>query len=97
MASVSGSIQDLVDALGRQEHDAAYKLVYTYWTKANMSTDCCLNLMQPSRVIGRLWLMYIHMVLILKMIDAERAGLWQQHLTEVGNMLPYMIPVGHIN
>ena len=39
MASVSGSIQDMADALGRQEHDAAYKLVHNYWTKENMSTE----------------------------------------------------------
>ncbi|KAG1684652.1 hypothetical protein GQR58_009369 [Nymphon striatum] len=40
-------------------------------------------------VTARLWSMYIDMMLILKRyIHAERAGLWQQHLQEVRNMLP---------
>ena len=42
--------------------------------------------------------MYIQILLILKRyIEAERAGLWQQHVTEVGNVLPYMVSVGHTN
>ena len=48
-----------------------------------------------SNTIGRFWLMYVHMVLVLKRyIEAEK-GLWQQHLTEVDNMLPYPSSAGH--
>ncbi|KAG1649643.1 Solute carrier family 23 member 2 [Nymphon striatum] len=47
-------------------------------------------------VTARLWSMYIDMMLILRRyIHAERAGLWQQHLQEVRNMLPYTIASGH--
>ncbi|KAG1704021.1 hypothetical protein GQR58_004102 [Nymphon striatum] len=47
-------------------------------------------------VTARLWSMYIDMMLILRhYIHAERAGLWQQHLQEVRNMLPYTIASGH--
>ncbi|KAG1695931.1 Glycine receptor subunit alpha-2 [Nymphon striatum] len=47
-------------------------------------------------VTARLWSMYIDMILILRRyIHAERAGLWQQHLQEVRNMLPYTIASGH--
>ncbi|KAG1698140.1 Importin-9 [Nymphon striatum] len=47
-------------------------------------------------VTARLWSMYIDMMLILRRyIHADRAGLWQQHLQEVRNMLPYTIASGH--
>ncbi|KAG1686677.1 hypothetical protein GQR58_008639 [Nymphon striatum] len=47
-------------------------------------------------VTARLWSMYINMMLILRRyIHADRAGLWQQHLQEVRNMLPYTIASGH--
>ena len=40
--------------------------------------------------------MFIHMVLILKRnIEADRTGLWHQHLTEVCNVLSYMVSTGH--
>ena len=36
------------------------------------------------------------MVLILKRnIEADINGLWHQHLTEVGNVLLYMVSAGH--
>ncbi|KAG1663251.1 hypothetical protein GQR58_020488 [Nymphon striatum] len=47
-------------------------------------------------VTARLWSMYIDMMLILRRyIHADRAGLWQQHLQEVRNMLPYTIASDH--
>ena len=40
--------------------------------------------------------MHINMVLIFKRYtEVETAGLWQQHVTEEDNMLPYMLPAGH--
>lgn len=45
---------------------------------------------------AKLWLMYMDMVQILKRyIHAERAGLWESHLTETENMLPYLVSAGH--
>ena len=47
-------------------------------------------------VTAQFWGMYIEMVLILKRyIHAERAGLWDQHLQEAQNMLPYTTSSGH--
>ena len=44
----------------------------------------------------KLWLMYMDMVMILKRyIHAERAGMWEEHLAEVENMLPYLVAAGH--
>ena len=41
---------------------------------------------------AQLWGMYIEMVLILKRyVNAERAGLWNQHLLEAKSMLPYTV------
>ena len=53
MASVAGSIQDLADASGRQESDAALQARTNLLDegKDNISTRCFLNLMQTSRVI----------------------------------------------
>ena len=66
MASVSGSIQDLAGASGRQERDAALQ------ARANpLDEGKHVNQMLSefdatleSNPTGRLWLMYIHMVLI---------------------------------
>lgn len=42
------------------------------------------------------WLMYMDMVNILKRyIHAERAGIWDDHLSEVEKMLPYLVAAGH--
>ena len=43
----------------------------------------------------KLWLMYMDMVMILKRyIHAERAGLWEEYLAELGNMLLYLVSAG---
>ena len=40
--------------------------------------------------------MYIEMLMILKRyIHAERAGVWDEHLVEVENRLPYLVSAGH--
>ena len=47
-------------------------------------------------VTGEFWVMYIEMILIAKRyVYAERAGLWQSHLKETSNMLPYLVSAGH--
>ena len=36
------------------------------------------------------------MVMVLKRyIQSERAGLWDNHLSEIDNMLPYLVAAGH--
>ena len=82
MALVSGSIKDLVDAMGCQERDAALQAHANPLDEGKhvnkMLSEFHATL--ESNPTGRFWLMYIHMVLILKRyIEAERAGLWQQH------------------
>ena len=43
----------------------------------------------------KLWLMYMDMVMILKRyIHAERAGLWEEYLAELENMLLYLLADG---
>ena len=45
---------------------------------------------------SKFWLMYIDMVQILKRyVHSERAGLWDEHLTEAENMMPYMVGTVH--
>lgn len=47
---------------------------------------------------ARFWSMYIEMTHILRRyIQAERSGCWQDHLTEVQNMTPYIVSSGHKN
>ena len=42
------------------------------------------------------WPMYVEMVLMMKQyITAERAGIWEDHLTEVTNMIPFIISARH--
>lgn len=54
------------------------------------------NLTKCTSPKSQLWLMYMDMVLILKRyIQAEWAGLWEIHLSEVENMLPYLVSAGH--
>ena len=54
------------------------------------------NFEKTQGLTAQLWRMYIDMVLILKRyIHAERAGVWEQHLQEVENMLPYTVSSGH--
>ena len=49
-------------------------------------------------ITSKYWLMYISMYQICKRyVAAERSGDWQQHLTEVQNMIPYIISAGHRN
>ena len=46
----------------------------------------------------KLWLMYMDMVMIMKRyIHDERAGMWEEHLAEVENMLLYLVAAGHRN
>ena len=41
---------------------------------------------------AQFWSMYVEMVLIMKRyITAERAGIWEDHLTEVTYMIPFII------
>jgi hypothetical protein len=45
---------------------------------------------------AKLWGMYIDMVVIFKRyVNSERAGLWEQHLNEARNMMPYTVSSGH--
>lgn len=40
--------------------------------------------------------MYMDMVMILRwFIHAEYVGLWEEHLAEVEQMLPYLVAAGH--
>ena len=80
MASVSDSIQDLADALGPDAALQAHANLLDEGKHVNQMSEFDATL--ESNPTGRLWLMYIHMVLILKRyIEAERDDLWQHHLT----------------
>jgi len=49
-----------------------------------------------SSATSKLWLMYMDMVQILKRyIHAECSVIWEAHLTETENMLPYLVSAGH--
>ena len=54
------------------------------------------NLTKCTSPTSQLWLMYMDMVMVLKRyIQSERAGLWDNHLSEIDNMLPYLVAAGH--
>ena len=45
---------------------------------------------------SKLWLMFIYMAgVLLRYIQSECLGWWDDHLTEAQNMLPYMVSAGH--
>ena len=84
MASISDSIQDLADAMGRQERVVALQARANLLDEGKHVNQMLseFDATLESNPTSRLWLMYIHMVLILKRyIEAERDDLWQQHLT----------------
>ena len=79
----------LIDALSQNnvENTSAFDDV-TPLTLAEFNQTCT----SPTT---KLWLMYMDMVMILKRcIHTERAGLWEEYLAELENMLLYLVAYG---
>ena len=86
---IASIVQLLIDALSQNnvENTSAFADV-TQLPMTEFDKTCTLPTTQ-------LWLMYMDMVMIMKRhIHAERAGLWEEHLAELENMLIYLIAAG---
>ena len=91
------NVQLLIDALSENNEDNSF-LAYTNATDQLKAVSTLMAEFDEARTspTTKLWLMYMDMVMILKRyIHAERAGLWQEHLAEVEQMLPYLVAAGH--
>ena len=99
MATLSGVTEKLADAVTHQDTAAALQ---AHKEMVSLGDDVELLLAEFNKTFcnsptAKLWLMYIDMVLILKSyVTAERAGCWEDHLTQVETMLPYLVSAGHI-
>ena len=86
MLMIASIVHLLIDALSQNnvENTSAFAVV-TQLTMAEFDMTCT----SPTT---KLWLMYMDMVMILKRyIHAERAGLWEEYLAELDNMLLYLV------
>ena len=85
-------VQLLIDALSQNNVENTSALIVddvTQLTMAEFDKTCTSPTTQ-------LWLMYMDMVIIVKRYThAERAGLWEEHLGELENMLLYLVDTGH--
>ena len=99
MASLSGASQRLADAV---THNNTAATLLALAEMSELGDDIGLLLSEFDKSFNncptaKLWLIYINMVLTLKtFIEAERVGCWEDHLTAVENMLPYLVSAGHI-
>ena len=86
---IASIVQLLIDALSQNnvENTSACADV----TQLTMA-ECNKTRTSPTT---KLLLMYMDMVMILKRyIHAERAGLWEEYLAELDNMLVYLVSAG---
>ena len=88
---IASIVQLLIDALSQNNVENTSALSFadvTQLTMAEFDKTCTSPTTQ-------LRLMYMDMVMILKRcIHSERAGLWEDHLAELGNMLLYLVAAG---
>ena len=91
MLMIASIVQLLVDALSQNnvENTSAFMFAdVTQLTMAEFDKTC-------KSQTAQLWLMYMDVVMILKRcIHAERAGLWEEYLAELENMLLYLVAAG---
>ena len=92
MLMIASIVQLLIDALSQNDVDNTSACAdVTPLTMAEFNKTCT----SPTT---KLWLMYMDMVMILKRyIHAERAGLWEEYLAELENMLLYLVSAGRWN
>ena len=88
---IASFVQLLIDALSQNNVENTSELVFadvTQLTMVEFDKTCTSTTTQ-------LWLMYMDMVIIVKRYThAERAGLWEEHLAELENMLLYLVAAG---
>ena len=90
MLMIASIVQLLIDALSQNDVENTYACAdVTPLTMAEFNKTCT----SPTT---KLWLMYMmDMVMILKRyIHAERAGLWEEYLAELENVLLYLVSAG---
>lgn len=52
--------------------------------------------LEKSGPTAKLWIQYMKMVIImLRFIESERLGLWNENLSSMGEMQPYLLAAGH--
>ena len=89
MLMIASIVQLLIDALSQNDVETTSACAdVTPLTMAEFNKTCT----SPTT---KLWLMYMDMVMILKRcIHTERAGLWEEYLAELENMLLYLVSAG---
>ena len=92
MLMIASIVQLLIDGLSQNNAENTSALIcddVTQLTMAEFDKTC----KSPTT---QLWLMYMDMLMILeRCIHAEHAGLWEEHLAELENMLLYLVDTGH--
>jgi len=99
MASLNAAIRKLAEAVAHEDTTAALQAQAEMIAVADDVQKLLSDFENTlcNSPTAKLWIMYINMVLLLKRyIAAERKGCWEDHLTEVENMLPYLVSAGHI-
>ena len=91
MLMIASIVQLLIDALSQNNVENTSALIFADVIQLTMAEFDNTR----TSPITQLWLMYMDMVMILKRcIHAERAGLWEEHLAELENMLLYLVAAG---
>ena len=99
MASLNAAIRKLAEAAAHEDTTAALQAQAEMIAVADDVQKLLSDFENTlcNSPTAKLCIMYINMVLLLKRyIAAERKGCWEDHLTEVENMLPYLVSAGHI-
>lgn len=97
MCVFSNNVQLLLDALSEEDVEKATSACADA-TDQLKKLSCLMAEFDEARFspTTKLWLMYMDMVMILRwFIHAEYVGLWEEHLAEVEQMLPYLVAAGH--
>lgn len=99
---ISNCISDILKSMTDKDGDNVCDLLDNPQTRKSLKEIA--ELLEQFKVkycvapTAKLWLMFIEMVDILKhYIQAERFGLWKDHLAEAHRMLPFLVSAGHTN
>ena len=97
LEDLSDHLNILLDALETTDSQAANSHIKDVKVDLKGLLPMWIDFVETLGVTANFWLMYIEMVQVLKRyIHAERAGLWQEHIQEVQNMLPFIVSAQHM-
>ena len=85
-------------AKGLEDSDSDQCQQYKDQTKSDLASlqQLWQEFAAAAGVMAQYWMMYIDMCQIAKRyFEVKRSGNWTKHLTEVQNMMPYIVSAGH--